>query len=57
MPFKSEAQRRFMWMHHPRIAKRWAHEGRNKGLPARAGTKRTKRPTKKPRGGRGKRLK
>jgi len=26
MPFESEAQRRFMWAKHPRIAKRWAHE-------------------------------
>ena len=44
MPFQSEAQRRYMWMAHPEIAKAWAHgkssvtgrkEGgaRNKGLP------------------------
>jgi len=35
MPFKSEAQRRFMWLKHPRIAKRWANEpgAKNKGLP------------------------
>jgi hypothetical protein len=26
MPFKSEAQRRYMWKHHPKIAKKWAHE-------------------------------
>ena len=26
MPFKSEAQRRFMWAKHPKIAKKWAHE-------------------------------
>jgi hypothetical protein len=26
MPFKSEKQRRFLWMHHPDIARRWAHE-------------------------------
>lgn len=25
MPFRSEAQRRFMWMAHPEIAKKWAH--------------------------------
>lgn len=25
-PFKSEAQRRFLWAKHPSIAKRWAHE-------------------------------
>jgi hypothetical protein len=26
MPFKSEAQRRFMWAKHPEVAERWAHE-------------------------------
>lgn len=26
MPFQSEAQRRFLWMHHPEIARRWAKE-------------------------------
>ena len=26
MPFKSEAQRKFMWAKHPAIAKKWAHE-------------------------------
>ena len=26
MPFKSEAQRRYLWMHEPDIAKRWAHK-------------------------------
>jgi len=25
MPFKSEKQRRYLWKHHPKIAKRWAH--------------------------------
>lgn len=25
MPFKSEAQRRFLWKFHPDIAKAWAH--------------------------------
>jgi hypothetical protein len=25
MPFKSEAQRRYMWANHPDIAERWAH--------------------------------
>jgi hypothetical protein len=25
MPFKSEAQRRFLWMKHPKIAEAWAH--------------------------------
>ena len=35
MPFKSEAQRRFMWLKHPKIAKRWSKEGPNTGLPKR----------------------
>jgi hypothetical protein len=26
MPFKSEAQRRFLWAKHPDIAKRWSQE-------------------------------
>ena len=34
MPFKSEAQRRFLFMHHPELAKRWAHKyGTPKSLP------------------------
>lgn len=34
MPFKSEAQRRFMYMKHPDIAKRWSTEYPNqKDLP------------------------
>jgi hypothetical protein len=24
MPFKSERQRRYLWVHHPSIARRWA---------------------------------
>lgn len=28
MPFKSEAQRRYLWIHHPEIAKRWASESK-----------------------------
>ena len=28
MPFKSEKQRRFMFSQHPKIAKRWASEGK-----------------------------
>lgn len=37
MPFKSEAQRRFMWAKHPDIARRWAHEyPGQKDLPASA---------------------
>lgn len=30
MPFKSEKQRRFLWLKHPDIAKRWAHEYKTK---------------------------
>lgn len=26
MPFRSEKQRRFMWMHHPEVAKKWVHK-------------------------------
>jgi hypothetical protein len=44
MPFRSEAQRRFMWLKHPQIAEAWAHgkssvtgktefTPKNKGLP------------------------
>lgn len=44
MPFKSEAQRRYLWMHEPKIAKAWAHgkssvtgkkegKAKNTGLP------------------------
>ncbi|MEW6171863.1 MAG: hypothetical protein AB1510_02170 [Bacillota bacterium] len=34
MPFKSEAQRRYLWMKHPELARRWAHEyGTPKDLP------------------------
>lgn len=35
MPFKSEKQRRYMWVHHPRIAKAWAH-GKHTGRRRRA---------------------
>lgn len=28
MPFKSEAQRRFMYAKHPEIAKRWSNEAK-----------------------------
>ena len=34
MPFQSEAQRRYLWVHHPQIARRWAHTyGKPKDLP------------------------
>lgn len=31
MPFKSEAQRNFMFAKHPEIAKKWADEMKSKG--------------------------
>lgn len=45
MPFKSESQRRFMWMKHPEIAKKWSHEypESNKGLPSHVGKELKKR--------------
>ncbi len=34
MPFKSEAQRRYLWMKEPEVAKRWADKyGTPKNLP------------------------
>jgi hypothetical protein len=37
MPFKSSAQRRFMFAKHPKIAERWAHEYPHQGkLPKHA---------------------
>ncbi len=37
MPFKSQAQRAFMYSQHPEIAKRWRKEsGPQKGLPQHA---------------------
>jgi len=37
MPFKSKAQRAFMYAQHPEIAKRWSKEYPNqKGLPEHA---------------------
>ena len=45
MPFVSEAQRRFMWLHHPEIAQRWAKEfGMHKRKKAKA--KKPKKPRK-----------
>lgn len=38
MPFKSEAQRRFMYANHPAIARRWSDEYKHQGkLPAHVG--------------------
>jgi len=33
MPFKSEKQRRYLWLKHPRIARRWAHAYGSKAGP------------------------
>jgi hypothetical protein len=30
MPFKSEKQRKFMHAKHPKIAKKWEHEGKKR---------------------------
>jgi hypothetical protein len=45
MPFRSQAQRRFMYARHPEIAKRWRKEhGPQRELPERTGArKRDKR--------------
>lgn len=41
MPFRSEAQRRYLWKFHPDIARRWAHEqhssSRNHRMPSKDG--------------------
>lgn len=40
MPFKSEAQRRLLWLKHPDIAKKWSKEYPNQGkLPMHKGDK------------------
>ena len=33
MPFKSEAQRGWMWVHAPKVARKWAHEYPGRKLP------------------------
>ena len=46
MPFKSEAQRRYLFVHEPKLAKKWAHKyGTPEDLPEHASNphKRTKR--------------
>ena len=30
MPFQSEAQRRYLWLKHPEIARKWANEEKRK---------------------------
>ena len=48
MPFKSQAQRSFMYSQHPDIAKRWRKEsGPQKGLPEVKGSKKAKDNLKK----------
>lgn len=42
MPFKSAAQRSFMYMHHPDIAKRWSNESTAKSI-GNSGLKKTYR--------------
>ena len=43
MPFKSEKQRRYLWMHEPKIAKRWAHKYGSKIRPSRRKKSRRKK--------------
>ena len=38
MPFKSEAQRRFMWVNHPDIARRWTEKYGSKAIRKKAYT-------------------
>ncbi len=33
MPFRSEKQRRWLWMHHPEIAKKWSEKYGSKPKP------------------------
>lgn len=40
MPFRSEKQRRYMWVHHPRIAKRWTAKYGSKPRPKKKSRKR-----------------
>ena len=41
MPFRSQAQRRYLYARHPAIAKRWRREsGPQRGLPQRAKSRR-----------------
>jgi len=34
MPFESEKQRKYMWVHHPEIAEKWTQEAKQQGVPA-----------------------
>lgn len=43
MPFQSEAQRRYLWLKHPEVAKKWAKEyPSQKDLPKHKPKKRNK---------------
>ena len=45
MPFKSQAQRSFMYLKHPKVAKEWAKKyGPQKDLPAKADQEEKKSP-------------
>ena len=47
MPFRSEAQRRFLYARHPAIAKRWQREyGTPKSLPERLRKRKVKKEAK-----------
>lgn len=47
MPFRSEKQRRFLWAKHPEIARRWAHEYKNKKhLPMYVNNEKSEKPEK-----------
>lgn len=51
MPFKSEKQRRYMWMAHPEIAEKWAHgEHSTKGGGKRTRKRKHQMPKKDSRG-------
>jgi len=48
MPFQSESQRRYLWMFHPFIAKKWANEYPNqKNLPKHKNESEKKKPETK----------
>jgi hypothetical protein len=42
MPFRSEKQRKFLWIHHPEIAKRWVAEHGSRIQPKKKNTIRQK---------------
>jgi hypothetical protein len=33
MPFESEKQRKYMWVHHPEIAEQWSKEAKESNQP------------------------